>query len=147
MPFVEEEIGGDYEARPVPEGRYKLRVKEFDAEWKSKKGGEGRKAVVEIVSGEDGSEIKGVAAPIILYLMKPDGGDYDDMRRRDLKRFLTMFSVPFDAKGFDSDDVVGSEAVGLITTEDNEEYGPQNRLTLPKVEAGEAAAKKPARRR
>ncbi len=120
MPFIEikEDLNEDYEDKPVPEGEYDLRIiKATDRRNKADTGD-----ITEIIMSVEGDEGVG-AANIFHYLTYPS--DDDDsarsrMRMRFLTLFLKMFGVPFESNGFNTEDLVGCTATGLLTQEEYE---------------------------
>lgn len=135
MPLIRaDEIGEDLEDRAVKEGKYDVRI--VKAEYKATKSGEDHMIVA--VCAVQGPEGEG-AQPITHYLTEPkddDEGRIKRMRLRDLKRFLTVFGVPFD-RGFDmseqASDLVGATA-NLLVVQETYEGNVQNRLRLPRID-------------
>lgn len=135
MPLIRaDEIGEDLEDHAVKEGQYEVRI--VKSEYKITKSQEDHMIVVTLaIQGQDGEG----ASPISHYLTEPKDDDeprIKRMRLRDLKRFLTVFGVPFD-KGFDMEeqarDLVGCTAK-LLVTQEKYEGNVQNRLRLPRID-------------
>ena len=150
MAFIEIDLGGVKEAEAVPEGTYDLRVAAFDL-MKSKKGNDMYKAVI-IIEDERYPNAK----PMSEYLTLP-GKDHDEAARafllRSLKRFLAVFGVPFEANGFNDEDVVGATGHCLVVQDEPDENGEiWNSLRAPRLKEDDAVedkaqTRRPARRR
>lgn len=126
MPFIEMPLGDVRESAPVPEGRYNLVVvKAVEEASKAKREAEGDDAepnmlhVVMAVRSDDFPN----AAPVSAWFMYPDGGDYDELRMRELKRFLYWFNVPMDDNGFNTDDVEGCEGADIPLIQETTDNG------------------------
>lgn len=146
MAFISANLNQDYEARAVAEGRYRLRVDKFDSAARSKAGNEGYKSVITILSTEDGGVVEN-PGQVHLWINKPNGGQYDNLAMRDLKRFLALFEVPFDGSGFDDEGVVGQEAVALLAQETIEGRDePSNKIVLPPVRGEQETEEAPRRK-
>lgn len=134
MPLIRaEDLGADVEDRAAKEGRYDLRI--LKSEYKTTKSGNDHMLAVLIgIDGEDG------VMPFSHYLTEPKESDEQRIKRmriRDLKRFLTMFGVPFD-QGFDMEeqagDLVGCTASNAMVTVEEYDGGTTNRLKLPRID-------------
>jgi hypothetical protein len=134
MPLINIDLGQDYEDKPVAEGEYSLRVSNFEGKTSKKAQAAGETnpnmyLAMILIEGEEGAG----ATPIFQNLMLPDGGEYDRWRLRDIKRFLTVFGVAFEANGFEPEDVIGQTGKCLVVQENDEKGNPRNQLKLPKV--------------
>ncbi len=120
MPFIEisEDLNEDYEDKPVAEGEYDLRI--IAANDKRNKADTGE--ITEIIIEIEGDEGEG-AANVFHYLSYPSEDD-DKKKARSKMRFLTdflkLFEVPFETNGFNSEDLVGCTARGLLSQEEYE---------------------------
>jgi|3_EtaG_2_1085321.scaffolds.fasta_scaffold32146_2 hypothetical protein len=127
MPFINAEMGDDYEDKAVAEGEYPLRITK--AEEKDSKAGNPGVNVIIAIEGEDGEG----SAPVFQWLNLPyDGCEWNRLYMRDLKRFFTMFGVTYEVDGFNTDDLLGATCDALLKQEDDD-FGLRNTLVLPKV--------------
>lgn len=134
MPLINaEELGADLEDRPVAEGKYDLRILKADYGENRDKTGH-RLALMIRVEGAEGEG----ATPINHYLSDPTDDVEPSKKRqrmRDIKRFCAVFGIDTSG-GIDlenTDTFVGATGNCLVTLENDEQYGDQNRLRLPKV--------------
>lgn len=129
-----DDLGQDLEDKAAKEGRYDLRI--VKSEYKPTKNGENK--MIAAMIAIDGADGEGVL-PFNHYLLEPNGDDVgvDRRRLRDIKRFLTMFGVPFD-NGFDMEEqaseLVGCTAQNAMVTTEDYEGTTQNRLRLPRLD-------------
>lgn len=130
MGFISVALDDVKEPSIVPEGEYDLRiVKKEDKE--SKKGNPMTVCYIRI---EDAA----VANPaIIVHYMTPPTAetppDQVPMRALDIKRFITLFGVGYDERGFDTDDLVGATCRGYVIQEEGDDKVVRNKLRLPKL--------------
>jgi len=134
MGRIEVNLADVHEPQPVPAGqRYNLTVAE--AEFRADKND------IRVSIGID----EHLDAPNVTHfvsLPKPE----DDERKAGYKRiflarFLAAFSIPHDTDGFDVEDFAGAQAeLELGLSEPNDNGDVYNRLVLPRIQAGEAAA-------
>lgn len=132
MGFVNMDLGDSVrEGELVPNGEYDLVI--VKAEDKpSKKGNPMTRIVIRI---EDAPVPN--AAPIMYYMnhLHPElPSDQRQMRALEIKRFLTMFGVPYGGDGFETEDLVGSRAKGLVEQEEGEDGIMRHRLILPRLD-------------
>lgn len=141
MAFISVKLGDAKESRPVPDGRYDLRI--VKAEEKTSKA-KGYKMVLCTITVEDSRYPN--ASPIFHNIIFPK----DDTPQRTAElfklntaRFLTAFGVPFTDEGFDDEDLSGATATGItVQLEQNEETNePNNRLVLPRLDEGQKLIK------
>lgn len=147
MPFINAAVADAQEDKPLPEGEYDLTIK--NAEVKTSKKG---KNMVQVLLICDDPDFKN-SQPISHFIMLPEKDDeYRDLHLRNMKRFLTLFNVPFEDNGFDTDDLVGQSAKCHVTLQarkgpDGIETGEEMAsIRLPRVKEEEAEDKKPVRR-
>lgn len=124
------ELGGDFEEKPVREGKYPLRIvkSEFG---QSKKGNDMISLTIKI----EGPDSDG-AALLNHWLTVPEEGDqYYRMRMRDLTRFFRLFGVDI-ARDFDfekdAETLTGLTADCFLTQEESDDGIIRNRLKLPR---------------
>lgn len=130
MSFIKLDLEGVNESEPVPEGEYELRIiKSEDTE--SKKGNPMTVVTIKIEDGEFPNP--SLVYHYITYPTEdlPDNQKY--MRLLDIKRFLTLFEVGFQDGGFDSEDLLGQTAKGMLIQEEGEDGIIRNRLRLPRL--------------
>lgn len=131
MPLVKAPLEDDFESQPVPEGNYDLRIQ--SAEDKDSAAGNAMTAIMITIEDPDHPN----ATPIFFFLnYPPKEHEYYDLMWQQNKRFLTVFDVPYDKSGFNTDDLDG--ATGNCFVEHNMvEYNgveaPKNELRLPRV--------------
>ena len=116
------------ESRPVPNGKYDLVI--ASAEEKTAKSG------APMIVCSLGIEGHTDAPNVTHFISLPDGSDAtkDNFKGLMLKRFLTMFSIPFDEDGFDLDVFSGATARAELTLSEPDDNGNvYNRLQLPKL--------------
>ena len=130
MSFIKIALDDVKEGEYVPEGVYDLRIiKANDTE--SKKGNPMTVVTIRI---EDAPIPN--ALPVQHYITYPDENtpaEQRQMRLLDIKRFLTLFDVPFDANGFESEDLLGQQAKGHLTQEEGDDGIIRNRLRMPRL--------------
>lgn len=130
MGFIGVSLDDVSEPETVPEGEYELRiVKKEDTE--SKKGKPMTKVYIRI---ED-APVRN-AGVIVHYLLPPDADtppEQREMRLLEIKRFVTLFGVAYDERGFDTDDLVGATARGPLVLEEGDDKVIRNRLKLPRL--------------
>ena len=121
------------ESKPVPNGRYGLTI--LDAEETVTK--EAKKPQFKIAIAVDGHD---KAPNVNHYVGIP--GDGDEAKAAQfkallLKRFLTLFKIPIDPKGFDTAALAMQMRGAKATAElQLDETGDYNRLVVPRI-AGE----------
>src|SRR5262245_407603 len=146
MPFIKIPLDDAAEQEVVPEGDYELQiVKAEDGE--SKKGNQMTTVYIRILDAK-------VPNPAILrhWLTYPDmetPADQRNLRLVDIKRFLTVFNIPMNEEGFDSDDLIGATGRCFVYQETSEENEDQvfNRLRLPRLSRKDEAEVSSGRRR
>jgi len=132
-----DDLNEDLEDKTISkEGNYDLRV--IKGEYKPTKAGDNHMVVATLAV--DGAEGEGLS-PFSHYMVVPseDGtGEYDKMRKRDLKRFLVAFGVDY-SNGWDPEEdatqLQGQTANVLVKLEKGEDGNFYPRLKLPKVES------------
>ena len=133
MPFIELGLGDIKEARSVPADTYALQIENIFEKRNEEKNRDSIMVVINVMNPPAGIENP---APIFHYLSFPNSDD--DKRNIDffmlnLKRFLTVFNIPFEANGFDTEDLPG--ATGECYVEEEEFEGSlKNVLRLPPLE-------------
>ena len=109
MSFIDVKVGDVEEQGPAPEGTYDLVISNaMVGEAKSS----GNPQIVVTINIEGHSEYM----PIRHYLGLPaedDDQDMSDRKRRSLKRFMTLFNIPFD-DGINTEDFLGATASALV---------------------------------
>lgn len=131
MPFVKLALDTVTEPESVPEGAYDLRItKVKDTE--SKKGNPMTVITIRI---EDAG-IKN-PAPITHYMTYPDDDlpeEQKNFRLLDIKRFLSVFGIPFDPNGFETESLEGATAhKAMVIKEVGDDNIERNRLRLPRL--------------
>jgi hypothetical protein len=131
MSFIEiEGLGDDYEDKPVPEGEYALRIDNIEE--KIAKDGKSPQIMV-MVKVEDTDYPD--SGTIFHYLTFPNEDDDADKRRTKMRmntRFLRMFNVTFEKKGFNAEDLIGCTATALLK-QDEYEGALKNVIMTPAV--------------
>jgi hypothetical protein len=164
MPFIKVALKDAKEDVVVPEGPYDLRIISASQE-ESKKGNAMIVCGIAIESQDHPN-----SALLRHYIMLP-GEDVDEddkdavrmegMRLRDMRRFLDVFGIKFEAEGFDTDDLEGSNGNCMVVqramrNEDGTDGEMVNALRLPKFKdeveeekpkASRSTASRPAGRR
>jgi hypothetical protein len=131
-PYLDEDLGGIPEERPVASGEYALRI--ISAEVKrTKKDDRDMFVATCVVDGDDN------ATPFNTYLVLPndddkanDGGRLAKMFYRGLKRFLHLFEIPYD---FDEvGEWVGARATASVEMKINQDNGNEyNEIRVPRL--------------
>lgn len=131
MSFINLNLKGVKEPEAVPEGLYDLRIVKVE-DTESKKGNPMTVVTIK-VEDADGKN----PAPVYHYITYPTKDLPDSqkqMRLLDIKRFLTLFEVAYEeGEGFDTDDLQGQTARGLLTQEEGDDGVIRNRLRLPRL--------------
>lgn len=145
MPFINMELGSVGESYPVPTGTYDLVIlKAVEQASRNKKEEEGEDAepnMLVVTIGVQSDEHPD-AAPFRAWFTYPeDGGEYNDMRIRELKRFLYWFGCPFEDNGFNSDDLEGLTASQIqVNKEVNADTGREfNEMVLDPIPTEDGA--------
>lgn len=133
MPFIEVKLDAK-ESKAAPEGRYPLRIIKCDEAKtgeKSKNPGERYYKVMIANESPDAAYM-----PIFFNLMLP-GANQDEqvqrLRKIEIQRLLHQFNVPGDANGFDTDDLIGASAEGMVTLGTDDKDQPRNELRLDRL--------------
>lgn len=134
-----DEIGQDYEDRPVDEGEYEVRIAKSDYKENKKQDGH-LIALMLTIDGVEG------ASPLNHWLSEPKDDDKPSSRRfkiRELKRFCVAFGIDI-SNGFDYEEqaphLVGSVAKVMLKKEETEDADGnktgefRNVMRLPKVD-------------
>lgn len=130
------------ESKVAPEGRYPLRINKVE----QKKTGEKAKHPGETYYGVmiTNESPEGDFAPVFHNIMLP-GPNHDEqanrLRKLEIQRLLAQFNVPGDSSGFDTDDLVGATAEGLLTLGEDDKHEPRNELKLDRLDTDEEEAK------
>ena len=111
----------------------------------------GRTSYMCVIKIENPPEDVKVASDIFFFLNMVNEGDSDKGKEFMLlqqRRFFEAFSIPYEASGFDPDDIPGATASNIHVTLGEYEDKPKNELNLPPAPAGEVkGTAKPKRRR
>lgn len=130
MPFIEIGLDDVKENTPVPEGEYNLRIVKV-TDGQSKKGNAMTTCVIAV---ED--ERFPAASAIMHWLTYPDAStppDQKELRRLDIARFLQVFGVKPEARGFDTAVLEGATGRCSVYQESGDDGNTYNRLRLPKL--------------
>ena len=124
MSFIDVKPNDAKELEVVPDGEYELAV--ISAELAESKSKPGQQQIALSFS------IQGVVnAPVVRHwLQLPHASDDDATTNRKLLR-LKQFCDAFDydaSNGLDTEDLTGLTGTALLSVENNEEYGDQNRI-------------------
>lgn len=128
MPFISIPLKDAREQEAVPEGTYDLQI--VKAEDKDSKKGNPMTAISIKIRSADYPN----AMLVNHFLLHPHKGmEPDQVARslRDTKRFLTVFGIPFEGDGFNTDDLQGATAECLLEQETGDDDVVRNRLRLP----------------
>lgn len=140
MPFINAALGDAQEASAVPEGNYHLRIMKKEDTKTAGKGGKPVRDMTKVyIRIEDPNYPN--ASMITQYLVYPlstDEPDTKNLMNLNVRRFLAVFEIPWEAAGFNTDDLPGAEADCLlsqemVTPEDGGPDYPVNRLVLPRL--------------
>lgn len=138
MGFIPVDVTGTSEPKAVPNGRYDLSISSAEeALSKEKK----KPMVVVYINIEGHPEAPNIRHNVSLPTPE-DEPKAKEFKMLLLKRFLTLFKIPYDANGFNVDDFVGARAdhVELKLTDVDEKGNQYNEMMLPRM-ASEAAPK------
>lgn len=114
------------EPRPVANGQYDLVIASVEETTTKEKGKPQLRVSIGIGGHDD-------APNVTHFVGLPTDGDEPrsaQFKSLLLKRFLTMFSIPFGPEGFSLDDFPGATARGELTIDESGDY---NRLVVPKM--------------
>lgn len=137
MPFIDTNLGDDIKEKEcAPEGAYDLVIEDYkinDKEYESN-GQKTTGKVIEVFIAIDGASDD--YRIVRHYLSLPNSLDDKDKARNKalgIKRFMHLCGIPFDASGFNTDDLPGTRFRGNLSVEVDEsgKYTPQNRLEVP----------------
>lgn len=135
MPFIAVgNLDQNYEPEPVPEGAYDLRIISVAEERESKDGDTFYPVLIAVEDGEFPN-----ASPVRhnLWLGVSENEEANQFRKRDLIRFLNMFSIDYTEAGFDDDDFPGQTSNAMLgQTEPNDDGDVYNELRLPRAPRG-----------
>ncbi len=146
MPFIEQALADAKEDVTVPEAEYDLEIISTETKVSKKAAAAGKTtdnmvACVIAIRSDDYPN----AAMIFHHIMLVTDPNYEwnHLWLRDQKRFLVVFSVPFEGNGFDTDDLQGCTGRCLVGVEKNERGEDVNVLRLPRVKDEEEEAEAP----
>jgi len=128
--FIEfkDDLTEDYADKAVPEGEYRLRISDAN-DGRNKKDTADQTEVRLIVEDPDYPN----AGMVFHYLTCPSDEDDSRQRRakmRNITTFLKLFNVPFESKGFNSEDLVGQSADGVLLVQSEYEGRVSNKLRI-----------------
>lgn len=127
MSFIEIDLNGVAEPKPVPAGRYNLVVS--NATHRPEKNDIRVSLAFEGVPN---------AANLVHFISLPGEDDDEGLvyfKKRMLKRFLRQFGIPNDGSGFNVSDMVGARGNAQVTLSEPDESGAvYNRLVLDRFE-------------
>lgn len=130
MAFIPVDVTGTTEPKAVANGRYDLSISSAEEGLSKEKK---KPQVVCYVNIEGHPEAPNVRHNISI----PAAGDEDKskvFKMLLLKRFLTLFKIPYDANGFNVEDFIGARASAeLILTEVDEKGNQYNEIVLPRM--------------
>lgn len=138
MPFIEADLGQDYEDKPVAEGRYDLRIRDFQEKTNSK-GAPITLVIIEIEGHGDAAPIfHNLSYPVGKKLAKDLGIEEDTkdivrFKMQLLTRFLNLFNIPFEKGGFSTEDLPGATASDVFLAQTEFEGVSRNEIKLPPV--------------
>lgn len=136
MSFIDMNLGSDVqEPKTAPEGWYDLVI--INASPHTKEGENRPSSTAVFVKISDHPEYR----PVSVYLgySKPtDENQTRAFKQLMTKRFLSMFSIPFEDGGYATEDLLGATAKGYLTlTEANENGDVYNQLRFEKLSGEE----------
>lgn len=135
--FIEMNLGGVAEPKPVAPGRYALTI--ADAKYREAKGD------IQVSIGIDGHLDAPNVSHYISFPKKDDDAGKAAFKKLMLKRFLVQFNISHDdASGFDVADFLGATADAQLSLSEPDDSGNvYNRLALEKLaDEGSAPQKK-----
>lgn len=137
MSFIPVDVTGTTEPKAVTNGKYSLSISSAEETLSKEK----KKPMILVFINIDGHP----DAPNVRHNMSlPADGDEPKSREFKmllLKRFLTLFRIPYDGNGFNIEDFIGATAEAELKLTEVDEKGNQyNELMLPRM-AVEGAAK------
>lgn len=147
MPFVEQAVGDAQEEQPVPEGRYDLLVDSCEEAVNETTRRTSYRCFIKIQNPPE--DIKN-AASIFFNLSMVMSDDSEKARNFMLlqqRRFFEAFSIPYEANGFDPDDIPGATAGNIHVTVGEYDKRAKNELNLPPVPEETAEKKAGGKRR
>jgi hypothetical protein len=154
MPFIQAPIADAKEDELVPEGGYELRIADVQDK-DSKKGDAMLQIMIEVTNPP--AQIQ-APAPIFHYVSLPnekDDAKTTQYKLKMIRRLLSVFNVPFEDNGFNSDDLNGATGTCLVIQQeimrDDKPTGEyMHAIRLPKfaneVDDGEAEQAQGTRR-
>jgi hypothetical protein len=132
MGFIKQPLHDAKEPEAAPEGMYDLRIVKAD-DGESKKGNQMTTVFIKI---EDPNYPNAsLVRHWITYISNDTPADQRQMRLLDQRRFLQAFGVPYEANGFNSDDLLGQTARCMLKQEEGDDGTIYNRLVLPRLKA------------
>lgn len=145
MPFIEMALGDVGEQYAAPSGTYDLvvlKAEEAASRAAKEEHGDDAEPNMLVVTIGIQSDEHPDAAPFRAWFTYPDGGDYDDMRIREIKRFLYWFNVPMEGNGFNTEDIEGATAQGIqVEKSVNEQSGREfNEMVLDPIPSDDAGS-------
>lgn len=157
MPFIQSAVTTAQEPEPAPEGRYDLRIHSIKERKSTDENGKTKHSIECMILIEDSNVLN--APPLNFYLPLLTGEE--DHKSSNFKllqqhRFLTLFGIPFDDDGFNTDDFPGAFAgavevkqVEVKPKDPSKAPYMRNEMVLPRVlaEPAQQAAQQPRRAR
>lgn len=134
MSFIElnEDLDNVAEAPLAEDGTYTLVIESAEEKVKEETG---RTNIAVRIAFEDHPDNQSIFHNVSLPI--PD--DKDTTRKMltiNLKRFLTLFNIPYEGRGFNVEDFLGARAENVMVKKEPREDKPeeeQNRIVIPKL--------------
>lgn len=125
MSIVDLNLDDVVEPQVVEPGEYEVELTKNSVELKESQNGNKYLNARLNIKGE------GETKPIFHLMMMPDGGEYDNSRKLDIKRFLDAFELDYEMKFTEGDKnhligTAGKTSYAILKKESDEEYGERN---------------------
>lgn len=122
MPFIAMPLDQAKEDELCPEAEYELRISDVQDK-DSKRGDPMLQIMIDITNPPDGISNP---APIFHYISMPTEHDEPksfQYKLRMIRRLLAVFNIPFEANGFNTEDLMGAEGECLVAQEERTKEG------------------------
>lgn len=142
MSMIPVDVSGVTEPKAVPGGRYDLSVSSAEEGLSKEK----RKPMITVYLNIDGHTDAPNVRHSISLPAPEDEAKTKAFKMLLLKRFLTLFGIPYDSNGFNLEDFIGATATAELKLGEVDDNGNQyNELVMPKMASEPRAVQQVAR--
>jgi hypothetical protein len=135
MGFIEAPMDEGGEEVLAPEGQYDLRIASYEKGLKSQGAGRSMIRVYIIIESDDDQDYMGINHYLVFPTKEDKEEDPAKFRRmmRNINRFLTVFNIPYDNRGFSDEDLDGSTGRCLVGQREGQKDGQPTGEMYPEL--------------